>query len=435
MTRTDTLPKTAGATVACGAGCGASVPYYIRACVLGIPAYLIGIHLWTWIWTLPVFLGGQADFRRLYASGYMVRAGYARFLYDAAARFAIENRIVGPGVSLGFDHPAYETLLFVPFSYVSYRAAYFLFLAFNLGLLAACFLLLQPWMQNLRRVYIWLPYAIFLAFLPVCAVLIQGQDSILLLLFMSIALRFLDTGRDFLAGLILGVGFFKFQIVIPIAALFLLWKHWRFMGGFITTSSVAIAGSILLVGTPQSMLYLKTLAGMSVHSGSAVDRLKYFLIPTAMPNIRGLVFGAFAGWMPNFWIQLLTILLSVVSFFWVARAARLRERGDALLIAILTAGLVSYHFLIHDVVVLLLPVLIVLDRFIFAEPCGRREEKFKLHAAALLFTAPVLMGWFPGHFYLAIVPLLLLLFLLARTEQSSADRGVTTVNSCSLQSA
>src|SRR5690348_13952232 len=75
------------------------VPYYVRACMLGIPAYLIGVHLWTWIESVRVFLDGQADFRRLYASGYMVRSGYAHLLYDVATRFVVENQMVGPGAS------------------------------------------------------------------------------------------------------------------------------------------------------------------------------------------------------------------------------------------------------------------------------------------------------------------------------------------------
>ena len=41
------------------------VPYYIRGLALGIPPYLVAIHLWTWIFSGWVFWGGSADFRQL----------------------------------------------------------------------------------------------------------------------------------------------------------------------------------------------------------------------------------------------------------------------------------------------------------------------------------------------------------------------------------
>src|SRR5215471_8618436 len=61
-------------------------PYYVRALALGLPAYLIGVHLWTWVFTVPIFLGGRSDFRQLYAAGYMVRSGHAHELYDYEAQ-------------------------------------------------------------------------------------------------------------------------------------------------------------------------------------------------------------------------------------------------------------------------------------------------------------------------------------------------------------
>ena len=51
----------------------ADVPYYVRGLALGIPAYLIGVHLWAWIFMAPFYLGGHSDFRQIYAAAQMVR--------------------------------------------------------------------------------------------------------------------------------------------------------------------------------------------------------------------------------------------------------------------------------------------------------------------------------------------------------------------------
>ena len=131
---------------------------------LGITAYLIGVHLWTWVFTLHIFLSGYADFSRLDTSGYMVRTGNGNQIYDGPLRYYLQNQLT-PGQAFPFDHPASEALLFAPFSLLNYRAAYLAFLAFNVGLLGVTFWLLQPWMKNLRQIYWWLPGVLFLAFL------------------------------------------------------------------------------------------------------------------------------------------------------------------------------------------------------------------------------------------------------------------------------
>src|SRR6266852_4898403 len=152
------------------------IPYYVRACVLGIPAYLVGVHLWTWVFTVSVFLGGRADFRQLYAAGYMVRTGHANELYDYDAQKYFQDKLVSPAqVALPFVRPAYQALVFAPLSRLTYRQAYFAFLVINVAILGVVFVLLLPWRQNLAIVYRWFPLTLFLGFLPMAAALIQGQ--------------------------------------------------------------------------------------------------------------------------------------------------------------------------------------------------------------------------------------------------------------------
>ena len=214
-------------------------PYYVKGLALGLSAFLIGIHLWTWVFTLPVFLHGRADFRQLYTAGYLVRSGRGHQLYDYDTQFRFQNELVSKAeIALPFIRPAYQALLFAPFSFLTYRSAYFAFLAVNLALLWASFRLLRPKMNRIARVYPWLPAAMFLGFLPIAAALIQGQDSILLVTLLAVALVALDHKRELTAGILLGLGLFKFQIVIPIALLFLAWRRWRFFSGFALRLSV-----------------------------------------------------------------------------------------------------------------------------------------------------------------------------------------------------
>ena len=198
------------------------VPYYVRGLSLGVPAYLIGVHLWTWVFMLPTFLGGRADFRQLYTAGFMVRSGYASQLYDYDSQHRFQNALVNPAdIALPFNHLSYEALLFAPFSLLPFRAAYFTFLGTNLALLALCYRLLRPGMDTLADIFRWLPAAMFVGFLPVAAALMQGQDSILLLTLLVAATVALQRGANLTAGALVGFGLFKFQIVLPIALLLL----------------------------------------------------------------------------------------------------------------------------------------------------------------------------------------------------------------------
>jgi len=154
---------------------------YLPDTLLGILPILLGLQLLGWLTFFPNALRGHADFRQLYAAGYMVGTGHAGELYDARAQQQFQDALVGNDErALPFIRPAYQSLLFVPFSLLPYRTAYLAFLAVNLVLLAMTFWILRPNMRNLSRVWPGLPVFIFLVFYPSALALMQGQDSILL---------------------------------------------------------------------------------------------------------------------------------------------------------------------------------------------------------------------------------------------------------------
>src|SRR2546422_2817158 len=285
-------------------------PYYVKGLVLGLSAYLIGIHLWTWVLTVSVFLGGRSDFRQLYTAGYMVRTGHSHELYEYNAQRHFQNQLVSPGdIALPFNHLAYEALLFVPFSLLSYRTAYFTLLGLNVTVLAITFKFLRPWMKNLAVIYRWLPPVMFLAFLPVAAALLQGQDSILLLTLLAASLVSLHSGRELAAGVLVGLGLFKFQIVIPIALLFLVWRRWRFSAGFSVSALVAGTLSLGLVGLEQSERYARSLISMNTGLSPRANDLSYPIPVQFMANLHGLVVGVSGGHLPAFWVHMGAIAL------------------------------------------------------------------------------------------------------------------------------
>lgn len=391
-------------------------PYYVKALAMGIPAILLGLQLSGWIFIFPAIINGHSDFRQLYTSGYMVRTGHRYSLYDYAAQIGFQNSLVSPEqIALPFNHLAYESLLFVPFSFLPYRAAFASFLAGNLLLLGLSLRLLRCRLDRVARIYRWLPAALFVSFIPVAAALMQGQDSIILLTLLAGAIYLLDQKRDLAAGILTGLGMFKFTIVVPIGVLFLLWRRWRFSLGFACSVAATVCASLWLTGRSQCLLYVRSLISMGV-SSTIIDQIKYGINPIQMANLRGLVAGVAGPLLPHFWIQFITISISLAALLWAAVRGRAVKCGtDALGLAITVATAVSYHLYIHDMSVLLIPVILMLDRFIDAESTGDSSGRSATRGSVVMFAAPAFMSVAPLHFYLVSVPLLAFLYLQVRS--------------------
>jgi len=388
---------------------------YLADILLGVLPLLLGVQFLGWVTFFPSALRGHSDFRQLYAAGYMVRTGHASELYDYRAQETFQDTLVGNDErALPFIRPAYQALLFLPFSLLSYRSAYLTFLGANLILLAITFWLLRPEAKNLARIWRWLPVFVFLVFYPVALALMQGQDSILLLSLLAAALVSLGQGRELTAGILIGLGLFKMQIVIPIALLFLLWNRWCFFAGFAISAGLVSLVSIWVVGLTQIIVYARSL--FSVGAGLAVDQFKFPLRVSIMANLRGLILGLMGTRLPAFWTQALTIVVSAILLLWVAVSTSRKIRAaDALVIAITASVIVSYYLFIHDLSVLLIPIVIALDRFIDAETTGDTLNRAVAWTSAGLLVAPMCLFLIPDHFYLVSLPLCAFMFILTRS--------------------
>jgi len=144
-----------------------------------------------------------------------------------------------------------------------------------------------------------------------------------------------------------------------------------------------------------------------------------------MANLRGLIFGLLGARLTGIWIQALTIVVSMLVLLWVAVSARTARGSDALVIAITAGVVVSYYLFIHDLSVLLIPIVITLDRFIFlngdtnininAEITGGVFNRAAAWMGAALLVAPMVIFLMPEHFYLLSLPLCAFMVILIRS--------------------
>ncbi len=372
-------------------------PLAIGATLLSLFLCVCGL-----IVTLPPAYRGLGDFRQLYTAGYMVRSGHAAQLHDLIAGEEFQAKIVGPAVgALPFNHLAVESVLFAPLSFLPYRIAYIVFFLLNIALLFGAFHLLQPYLTSLAEVWRPLPLAIFAAFLPVSLALTQGQDSILLLLLFAAALRHFDRNHEATAGVLVGLTLFKFQYGLPVGFLFLVWRRWRFVAGFALSGAAMLVTSLALTGLPGFVAYLNTLTEMSSQFSQTYG-IRYGIHPDLMPNLRGLVQAITNDARPA--TPVITLALSLAVVVWTA------TRRPSIPLALLASILVSYHHLITDTTMMILPAGLALAGSLRANSSRKNSPRVAI-VSATLFVAPALLLLADARFYLLAVGMIGLLLL------------------------
>ena len=389
-------------------------PQFVHDFTLGITPLLFGFNLLTSIGFLPHALQGRGDFRQIYAAAYMVRTGHSHELFNYEAQERFQNQVVAPEqYALPFVRPASQALLFAPLTWLSYPAAYCVFIGVNLALLALCFFLLEPWMLNLAVHSRWKPLTLFLSFTPLAYGITQGQDSILLLSLLTGALLLLRRQQSLAAGILAGLGCFKFQLTIPILLLFFCWRRWRFCGGFILAALSLAAISILVTGVEQAKIYADSLLALGSGASGRPGLLRYApgLSIGKMPNLHGLV-----HWIVGRPLASLIVFTCLWTFvmLWLAWSGRRNSPDRQLLVAITASIFLSYYAFMADLSVLIPALAVTLDA------CASRGtvqwRPFLAAAAVLTLLVPACLWFFPLHFFGVSIPVFLLLIAVAMPE-------------------
>ena len=356
------------------------IPYYVLALAMAVPAVLLGVEIPRWLLLGSRTAALQSDLRVFYTPGYMLRTGGAKDIYDFSAIRRNQDAQVAPdGGAVPFLHPAYEVIFFVPLSIVGYRLAYLVWAGVNFAILGFVYFLLRPCLPNLSDVGpSWIIPGLIVGFMPVAFTILAGQDSLFLLLILVLAYRRIGS-NEFQAGILLGLGMFRFQLLLPVVALFLLWRGLMFVTGWAVGSAAVLGMSFAVTGIRAQIEYAALLRQMS--------SVSLWLLLRRMPNLRGLFAACNFGMVP--------LALVSVSIFLAAVVMGARQRPQQrLLLAISASILVTYYLFLHDLSVLLLPALLATD-----EAIGMRDWMRAGQASVVLSGFAVL--WFThDQFYL-----------------------------------
>jgi hypothetical protein len=336
-------------------------------------------------------VNGLPDLRIFYTAGLMLRRGQGHSLYDNSLQLKTQAEFVTlrPGLDgpMPYNHPPFEAILFVPFTYLTFLRAYAVWFLLNGLLLALSLRVIRPWIPQTAAEFPELLFLAPLAFFPVFYALMQGQDSILLLVLYCLAYAAFRRGRDLPAGIWLGLGLFKFHLVLPFAFILLLCRRWRAIDGIVAAGCCELAISWALVGWRELLHYPR----FAWH----VNRLQQMgvIVPTNMPNLRGLLTGWTTSVAARSRMELVLLVVSVGLLVWAARQwspwdlTQPEHWNTGFSIAVVTTYLVGYHGYNTDLSMVLLPAVITFNRLLESD---RSRISIALRIiVVILFLSPV----------------------------------------------
>lgn len=286
------------------------------------------------------------DFLPLYVSARMIEQHRAIDLYDPAVLAAEVQTIVHrPSIRVPNLYGPQVGLLFVRFTRFSFLSAATVWVVLSLLIYFVCIHVLWrccPSLQPYRGIVL-LSAA---AYPPLFHFVARGQLSALVLLCFAAAFLAMRTGRQFIAGIALGVLVFKPQFLVAIPLILFLARTWNMLAALILSSAAQLAFARLYFGPAVMRSYFEMQSNPSRWIGTAELRLA----PIQMHSLRSF-WALLLPWPPATMVLYLLSSIAVIALatmIWKS-AAPLALRFSALVLA---AVLVNPHLFIYDLLAL-----------------------------------------------------------------------------------
>jgi hypothetical protein len=375
---------------------------------------------------------GLPDFSIFYTAGEILREGRGSELYDDRVQETVQRSFT-PGAFekrvsiLPYNHPPFEALVFVPFAYLPYLPAYFLWLAINLGFMFALLALLRKNFAILGSAPMYLWMLAGLGFYPLFNALLQGQDSILVLFCFALGFLAFRQRAESRAGAWLGLGLFKFHLVLPFVLPLMLLRRKKFLAGFFAMGLALALLGLAAVGWKGSFGY-----PFYVWAGEHNQGYLWNSSAGNTANVRGLVTTLCSPEDPRLSVGLIVLvsamLLGGVTYAWrKANLAGVVQDELVFALGLVSAVLLSYHIYVHDLSLLFLASLIVLEVLLSSQDIGYWTRIALYGCVGVLFCSPVYLVLALRYRQLHwIAGVLLIFFVVLFLECVRIQRGART---------
>jgi hypothetical protein len=327
-------------------------------CAIGITAAILFLSV---VLKLETGESRRYDFAHLYTAGMMIRGGAAAQLYDLAAQKRWQERSVERPGLMPFLSPAVLGLVGLPLSLLNYRLAWIIFGALNIGL----WITFASLTRQLSGLAPFQHLAACFCFFPLWVALDTGQVSIIFLLLFTLAFLAFQRGEDFNAGVLAGLGLFRFQLVLPLTAVMVLRRQWRALTGIVIPVAAYVILSFAIVGADGLRAHFRLLSYMAAHP--EISPAEEY----AMPSLRA-VFSIVG--LPPLAVNALAFLCAAalviaIVIRWPAVSLE-RSYAALFIVTVITAA----HVYVYDLGLVLLAILLI----------GFHDAKLRIASFALL---------------------------------------------------
>ena len=347
----------------------------------------------------------------------ILKSGKAGEIYDKDLQYTYQLKVIEPDFKynlLPFRGLPIVAWLFVPLSYLKLNSAFVLLILINIFIL---FLFnrisskLFPKIDKLKYLFL-----ITLFYWPTVSTMILGQFTLLLVLIFLLVYKYSKDKNYFLAGITSGVLLVKPQYLLFIPFLFFLIREKRkFIKGLLISSILIILVNISISGLGELLKYPSFIIGTeTINYGSRPYHMftlfALFKLTPNLSNIPQLTLVAL-----NFIVYLLTLVLFV-------RRRRKISFDYAFVAGMIFTVLFSVHALVHDLLILLVPIFILLNLVL-----KRGEVKLSIDKIliGLLFFLPTVILF--GYTLWAIVLLIFCGYFLTFFLQKATSNNQISV--------
>jgi len=348
----------------------------------------------------------EVDYVAIYPAGYIARYEGLSSVYDMNQQKRIQDAVISPLKLANFypyNHPPFLVPILLLVTTSNYLASFYRWLVVLLIFHLLSLTVLAGLFRSLGwpRKEVWLLAITGLLFYPIFGAYLKGQDSVFVLFGVSVWAYGLLTGKDIIAGLGLGLAAMRPQVALVLAVPF-LFKRRKVWWWFIGWGAIFLLYFSLLIGVNGLKEFIQTLFLSAAGMGIDVN---------AMPTLMGALVRGF----PTISAQMLNIIgyagfglaILFLCLVWQkSREIKVKQIGLAVLMSIVF----SPHLHVHDLSLLLIPVVCAMVALVDEKVLARRNAIFLLLGVSVIYTINGVF-WFYSIIYLMIVMLGLLLWV------------------------
>ncbi|MCC6931918.1 MAG: DUF2029 domain-containing protein [Deltaproteobacteria bacterium] len=323
------------------------------------------------------------DFIAFYVAGKILQKDTSK-LYDVSHQLSLQKALLGSELAkkhqLPFIYPPLVAYLFAPLSYVSFKSAYYLWTGVSFILVLASILLISKTLEQSPMCFIR-NVTLALGFFPLTMFTFAGgQLSSIGLLIFSIVFFLLKHQKDFLAGVVFSLSYYKPPLFLLFLIYQLIKRQRRFVIGFFCGGILIIFITILMVGYANFFDYIILARGYSYGSEFAglirMTPEKGVGLYSLLFRIQG-VNNMLIGNMSYLLCMALSILVLLrLQPSTITYPHLVKSREDMLFYGLLVSYslFLSLQLITYDLTILILPILVVIDSI--AQPNMRKSIKF-----------------------------------------------------------